>query len=30
MTCSLSHFVNNLNEGFDKIKCKYEQNNKKI
>ena len=29
MTCSLSHFLNNLNEGFDKIKCKYEQNNKK-
>ena len=30
MTCSLSHFVNNFNEGLEKIKCKYEQNNKKI
>ena len=30
MTCSLSHFANNLNERFDQIKCKYEQNNKKI
>ena len=30
MTCSLSHFVNNLPQGFHKIKCKYEQNNKKI